>query len=124
MKMGIGEQFEFEKTGRIEPEHKKLTRYEEGFCDGQMSAWDGLCFVYLVCAQWEYEGNADLVAYRSRHESEWFALQCEEYQKVEPDEADDAHSNWEDCHPAKPYLSVGDTLCGVESFIVIEVKVL
>ena len=79
--------------------------------------------VYLVLAQWEFEGNSDLAAFRDRAAAEAFVERCESHQAQEPDD-DENGTEWENAHPGKPYLPVGDTLRGVESFVVIEITVL
>ena len=76
--------------------------------------------VHLVSAAWEFEGCADIVAFHDREKAEAFATECEEYQKTEPD---DDNREWLKNHPAYSYLN-GDTLTGVESFVVLEIKVI
>lgn len=79
--------------------------------------------VHLVLAQWEHEGNSDLAAFRDKAAAEAFVALCEAHQKQEPDDDEDA-TEWEDSHPGKPYLQTGDTLHGVESFVIVEIMVL
>lgn len=79
--------------------------------------------VYLVCAQWDFEGNEDLAAFRDRASAEAFVAACEEHQDREPEDDEDG-TKWENNHPGKPYLSPGSTLRGADSFIITEVTVL
>ena len=78
--------------------------------------------VFLVCATWDFEGSIELVAFKHKDDADQFISRCETYQETEPD--DDYHPEWENNHPAKPYLGAGDTVCGAESFFAIEITVL
>ena len=69
--------------------------------------------IFIVFAQWEFEGNLPLVSFTSESLAEEFVSRCEEYQKTEPEDDIDV---WMANHPAFHYLKAGDHLCGVESF--------
>ena len=70
---------------------------------------------FLVHAVWEFEGSLPLVAFTTLEGAVAFAAECDAYQSTEPDDDED-QTEWENGHPAKPYLSHGDTLGGVQSF--------